>query len=242
VERRLNFLNHLELKGLVPDKTDIVLVPVGTIEAHGIIPLGTDVIIPEAMAGRIAEDINALIAPTVPYGITRSLVGYPGTVSIRPDVFQAYMADLFESLVRTGFRKVVVINGHGGQRDELKDALFAVSKATGAKTLFIDWWYETDEIRQRTLEREGGHAAADETACIMAVDPSLVKPDLFDDEMVAMHSRAYAAYPFPGPIITYTEGDTSLNLDEDACRAYFDQVVAKVTATIKTVLSKWNRM
>jgi creatinine amidohydrolase len=242
MERRLNFLNHLELKELVPDKIDTVLVPVGTIEAHGIIPLGTDVIIPEAMAGRIADEINALIAPTVPYGITRSLVGYPGTVCIKPDVFKAYMNDLFESLARAGFKKIVVINGHGGQRDELKDTLFEVSRSTGVKTLFIDWWYETDEIRQCTLEREGGHAAADETACIMAVDPSLVKPDLFDEEMVARHTRAYAAYPFPGSIITYTEGDTSLNLDEEACKAYFDQVVAKVTATIKEVLTKWSNM
>jgi creatinine amidohydrolase len=242
MEKRLNFLNHLELKELVPDRIDTVLVPVGTIEAHGIIPLGTDVIIPEAMTERIAEEIDCLIAPTVPYGITRSLVGYPGTVCIRAEVFQAYMTDLFESLARTGFRKIVVINGHGGQRDELKDALFAVSKSTGVKTLLIDWWYETDEIRQETLKREGGHAGSDETACIVAVDPALVKPDLFDENMITMHTGAYAAYPFPGPIITYTEGDASLNLDEAACKAYFDQVTTKVIATIKDVLTKWEAL
>jgi creatinine amidohydrolase len=242
MELRLDYLNHLELKKLVPAEIDAVLVPVGTIEAHGITPLGTDVIIPEAMAARIAEDINAIAAPAIPYGITRGLVGHPGTISIQPEVFKVYLGDLLESLARIGFAKIVVLNGHGGQTDEIKDVLFEISRDMGVKTLLVDWWYDTDEIRKKTLEREGGHAGADETACIVAIDPSLVRPDLYDDGMVTAWSRSFTAYPFPGNIITYTEGDGSLNLDEQTCRAYFDAVVARVASIIKHVFTKWNRM
>jgi creatinine amidohydrolase len=242
MERRLGYLNHNELKKLVPDEIDTVIVPIGTIEAHGITPLGTDVIIPEAMAETIGSEVNAIIAPAVPYGITRGLVGHPGTISIQPDVFRAYVGDLLRSLADTGFAKIVVLNGHGGQTEQLKDVIFEAHRETGAKTLLVDWWYETDAIRDKILEREGGHAAADETACIVAIDPSLVKSELYDENMTTAWSKAFSAYPFPGTIITYTEGDTSLNLDETKCRAYFDEVTARVVSIIKDVTAKWDLM
>ena len=240
MERRLDRLNHAEFKGLVPDRVDAVLLPVGTIEAHGITPLGTDVVIPAAMAEKICGDVNALVAPAIPYGITRGLSGHPGTLPVHPDVFRAYVGDVVKSLAEAGFARIVVLNGHGGQTDDLKDVLYETSREMSVKTLLIEWWYETDEIRKRILEREGGHAGSDETACVMAIDPSLVKPDLYDETMVTAWSRAFAAYPFPGTIITYTEGDASLCLDEARCKDYFEAVTERVASIIKEVFSKWN--
>jgi creatinine amidohydrolase len=239
MERRLDRLNHAEFKNLVPGRIDAVLLPVGTIEAHGITPLGTDVIIPQAMAEAISADVDAIVAPAIPYGITRGLAGHPGTLPVHPDVFRAYVGDVVRSLAEAGFAKIVVLNGHGGQTDELKDVLYETSREMRVKTLLVEWWYETDEIKKRILEREGGHAGADETACVMAIDPSLVKPDLYDEKMVTPWSRAFAAYPFPGTIITYTEGDASLNLDRAKCGAYFEAVTAKVASIVREVFSKW---
>ncbi len=240
MERRLQYLNHREHKKIVPEKIDTVIVPVGTIEAHGVTPLGTDNIIPEAMAVPIAEEIDALIAPTVNYGITRGLAGHPGTITITPEVFKAYMADILEGLAANGFRKIIALNGHGGQTNELKDALFATSRKTRARTMLVEWWVDTDEVRNKHLEREGGHGGSDETAAVMAIDSSLVRKDLYDEKQVAFYSRAYAAYPVPGSIIIYTEGDSSLNFDEDKCKAYFDAVTSKTTGIIREVLAKWD--
>jgi creatinine amidohydrolase len=239
MERRLAYLNHIEFKKLVPEKIDAVLIPVGTVEAHGITPLGTDVIIPDAMAERICGDVNAIVAPTIPYGITRGLTGHPGTLPIDPDIFRAYVGEVMKSLVGEGFSRIVILNGHGGQTDDLKEVLCETSREMGVKTLLIEWWYDTDDIRKQVLEREGGHAGADETAAVMGIDPSLVKPDLFDERMVTRYSKAFAAYPFPGTIITYTDGDTSLNLDEEKCKDYFEAVTARVASIIKEVFSKW---
>jgi creatinine amidohydrolase len=242
MERRLDRLNHIEFKKIVPAEIDAVLIPVGTIEAHGITPLGTDVIIPQAMAEAISADVNAIVAPAIPYGITRGLTGHPGTLPVDPDVFRAYVGDVVKSLAEAGFGRIVVLNGHGGQTDDLKDVLYETSREMGVKTLLVEWWYETDEIRKRILEREGGHAGADETACVMAVDPSLVKGDLYDEKMMTAWSKAFAAYPFPGTIITYTEGDATLCLDEAKCKAYFEAVTARVASIIKEVFSKWAAM
>lgn len=241
MERRMLYINHMDFGRLVPDRISTVLVPVGTIEAHGITPLGTDVIIPEAMASRIAEDLDALIAPTVAYGITRGLHGYPGTLQISPQSFKSYMGDVLRSLANVGFKAIIVLNGHGGQTEELRQAAFDTSRDMRVKTLVIDWWYETDEIRKRILERESGHAGADETACIMAIDATLVREDLYREGMTMRYSRQFSAYPFPAPIISYTDGDTSLNLERGRCKAYFDAVTEEICQLIKKVLSMWQK-
>ncbi|MGQ9602614.1 MAG: creatininase family protein [bacterium] len=239
MERRILYLNHIEFSGIVPDRISTVLVPVGTIEAHGITPLGTDVIIPEAMASRIAKEVDALIAPTIPYGITRGLLGHPGTLHISPQSFKSYVSDVLKSLANAGFKSIIILNGHGGQTDELKQVAFETSRDMKVRTLLIDWWYETDEIRNAILGRESGHAGADETASIMAIDASLVKEDLYRENMTMKYSKQFSAYPFPTPIISYTSGDTSLNLDMAKCKQYYDAVTSQICDLIKKVLRMW---
>lgn len=239
MERRLGYLNHRELKDLVPEKIDTVLLPVGTVEAHGVIPLGTDILIPEALAERLSEALDALVAPAIPYGITRGLYGHPGTVFITPQTFKSYVADVMASLAKTGFDKIVVINGHGGQIVELQDAIFDASKTSNVKTLLVNWWIGMEDLCKQNLEREGGHAGADETAAVMAIDPAFVRKNLYDEGMTVRQTPTFRAYPFPGTIITYAEGDGRLNFDRARCEAYFDAVVARLLGTIKDILSRW---
>ena len=239
MEKRIKYLNHIELKRLMDGGIDTVLLPVGTMEAHGVIPIGTDILIPDAMAERIAEEVDLLVAPTIPYGITHSLYGHPGGVTITDEVFEAYVYDVIESLANTGFERVIVLNGHGGQIKELERTLYEANRNLGVKTMLINWWFDTEEERKKYLKREGGHAAADETAPIMAIDPSLVKQDLFDENMITKKTGFFAAYPYPGCIITYADGDWSLNFDEESCRKYFDAVTRKVIDFIQTILKKW---
>ncbi len=82
MERQFQRLSWKHIKELVPGKIDTLIFPVGTVEAHGAMALGTDNFIPESIANHLADKINALIAPTVNYGITRSLYGYPGSVTV----------------------------------------------------------------------------------------------------------------------------------------------------------------
>jgi len=242
MERRLSLINHMELRELVPAKIDTVIVPIGTIEAHGVIPVGTDMLIPDRLAERLCTEIDALVAPSIPYGITRGLYGHPGTVFITPGVFRSYVTDVLASLARTGFEKIVVINGHGGQIAELQDALFEASKTSNVKALLINWWFGMEDLCKEKLAREGGHAGADETAAIMAIDASLVKRELYDENMTVRQAPYFKAYPFPGAIITYAEGDGRLNFDEAACRAYFDAVVARLVVAVRDILVRWDQI
>src|SRR5512139_330415 len=112
-------LNWAEFEKLVPSKYDTAILPVGTIEAHGVAPLGTDNLIPVEMARRIADDLKALVAPVVNYGITRTLLAYPGSLSVSAETFEKYLTEIMLSIADCKFEKLVVLNGHGGHLDQL---------------------------------------------------------------------------------------------------------------------------
>ena len=82
--REMNMMCWQEFGELVPGRIRTVLVPFGSLEPHGIIPNGTDSLAPEGMARDIAARVDALIAPTLNYGMTEAMKAFPGTVSI-PD-------------------------------------------------------------------------------------------------------------------------------------------------------------
>src|SRR5687768_17853894 len=90
VERDLARINWMVFKEAVPSKVQTVLLPLGTLEPHGVTANGADILAPVAIANAIAPRVNALIAPVVPYGITGSLDAYPGAFTI-PEIGRAHV-------------------------------------------------------------------------------------------------------------------------------------------------------
>lgn len=112
--REMNLLGWQEFGDLVPEQVATVLIPTGTLEPHGVLPNGSDNLVPEAMARELAERLNALIAPTLNYGVTGDLDAFPGTFSIGAEAYEAFVTDLMRGLARNGFKDLVILNGHGG--------------------------------------------------------------------------------------------------------------------------------
>ena len=94
--RRMEDLTWQRFGELVPRRIDRVLVPVGTMEAHGVLPLGTDTLIPARLAERLAPDLDALVAPAMPYGLTSSLLAYPGSMTLERRTFVDAAINNFE--------------------------------------------------------------------------------------------------------------------------------------------------
>src|SRR4051812_31348052 len=88
--RDMNELNWMEFKKLVPARVDTVIVTIGTMEPHGVINNGADNTAPVAIARSLADDVNALIAPHIPYGVTGDMAPYPGALHVPEEVFKAY--------------------------------------------------------------------------------------------------------------------------------------------------------
>ena len=91
---RMNLINWMEFAEFVPEKIETVLLPVGTLEPHGVIPNGADNIAPERMAKELAEQLNAMIAPTLNYGVTGSMKAYPGAFAILKRLTKLLISDI----------------------------------------------------------------------------------------------------------------------------------------------------
>lgn len=108
-------LNWKEFQRLVPAKIKSVIVTVGTLEAHGCVNNGADNTVPVAIANAVASDVDALIAPHIPYGVTGILAPYPGSLHIPEEAFRIYVRAVLVGLANNGFRNIVIRNGHGPQ-------------------------------------------------------------------------------------------------------------------------------
>src|SRR5437868_6826862 len=110
--REMERINWIEFGEFVPAKITTVLLPLGTLEAHGVAANGTDIIAPVAMARSIAARLNAMIAPAIPYGFTGILDAYPGAFTIPEDSYRSYVRAVLMGLARNKFQNLVMLNGH----------------------------------------------------------------------------------------------------------------------------------
>jgi creatinine amidohydrolase len=243
--RLMDDLNWMEFKQLVPAKINTVILTVGTLEAHGFINNGADNTVPIALANSIAPDVNALIAPHIPYGITGILAPYPGSLHIPEEPFRNYVNAVLLGLVGNGFKNIIILNGHGPQVGVLQDLAEKLAlEHKGVNTLVINWWILTSDVTKQVFGEDGGHATNNETAMVQAVNPKLVHWDLFTgmDMATALPSPAagWSATPFPSTILLYTGGQ-GLPKDRSQAKAqeYYDKVVAKVKGVIQDTVHKW---
>src|ERR1043166_1473113 len=199
--RELERINWLELAEWVPAKIDTVLLPLGTLEPHGVAANGTDIIAPVAMARAIADRVNAMIAPAIAYGFTGILDAYPGSFTIPEDEYRAYVRAVIAGLAKNKFKNIVLLNGHGGGQTAILSALAQeVGRETGTRILAVNWWSYCSDITREIFGEEGGHAGDNETAYVMAIDSTLVRKERYDPERATAMPmpNTGSAYPFPG--------------------------------------------
>lgn len=231
--RKLAELTYVEVGEILAKGLDTAILPVGTVEPHGThLPLGTDNIIPELLAEKLADRIDALILPTLNYGVTNSLHGYPGSIRVKPENLENIVYDILESLAFHGFKIAVILNGHGGNTQALDNAARRAWLDHRLATLLVDWWTLARDkgLTQALLGKEGGHAATDETALVALYNPELVKRDLYTREAIFVASSGVRAYPLPGTIINYsaTEGEVLFNPEKS--KEYLDALVEEIRA------------
>ena len=234
-------LNWQEYRDLVPKKIDTVILPVGTIEAHGATNLATDVVIPLKIAEEIAEAVNAIIAPPVYYGVTRTLYQYPGSLTVKPETFEAYLTEILHSMAEHGMKKIVVMNGHGGNNDQLKNAAFSTGRKFKTKVAVIHWWMMDPDLVKQIYKTEGGHAAVDETAMVLAADETLVKKELYDEKMSYRYQDGIYVYPIPGTIIVNKDGTGGPDFDTEKAKIYLDKVCKKIKDFLLEVFQMWEK-
>lgn len=188
---------HLTADEIENMKTEIAILPVGSVEQHGHhLPVATDWIIAEAYANRIAEKMKAFQTPTLPISTCREHMGKMGSVWMSPETFYQMITDICGSLQEQGFKKVVIVQGHGGifilnpvvrQINALKNPELMVCVVQAYD--FLDKYKELGIVESK----EFLHADEIETSIIMYLAEDLVRKDRIVDHVPEI-TRAYLAY------------------------------------------------
>ena len=180
----LSELSFVEVEYYLQEK-DIILIPVGSVEQHSPYGLiGTDFIIAEAIAKEVGKRLDLLVAPVLPYGMSQHHMGFAGSITLSPKIYINVIKEICVSLLTHGFKRIVFINGHGGNINPIKTA-FDQLKYENHKGLFeIISWYLLPEVQELENalygELNGYHATASEVSITKFLKPKAfkTKPDV----------------------------------------------------------------
>jgi len=240
--REMNLMCWQEFGEFVPARIKTVLVPFGSLEPHGVIPNGTDNLAPEAMARDIAARVEALIAPTLNYGMTDAMKAFPGAVSIPSEAYAPFAEAVLDNLAANGFKNIIVLNGHGGNTAVLNAAATRVANARRVRVLVVNWWTLADDITKAVFKQNGGHAGNNETAYIQAFLPDSVHPERYKPEMAApiAPAGAYYAAPVASTVLLYEKGQGYPTFDAAQAKEYFRKVNDRVAELVLDTIKKWD--
>lgn len=147
---RLDEINWMDVESYLRSEDRLMLV-LGSCEQHGYLSLLTDVRIPLALADAASQQTGVLVAPPLNFGCSNYFMGYPGTISLRVTTLLDVVEDLVRSAYRHGFRRILIVNGHGGNL-VARGRLFEI--ATDLEDLrlnWYDWW--TSSSAERVAEK-----------------------------------------------------------------------------------------
>jgi creatinine amidohydrolase len=119
---------------------DRAVLPLGCTEQHAYLSLSTDSMLAERVAGEAAAPLGVPVFPVVAYGITPYFQAYPGTISLRLDTYLHLVHDLLDGLFTQGFRRIVVVNGHGGNTPAQALVDEWLADHVGAQVKWHNWW------------------------------------------------------------------------------------------------------
>jgi len=240
LNRNLADLNWMEIDGLVAGEVDVVFLPVGSMEAHGVINNGADTGIATGLATRVAERLGGLVAPAIPYGVRSAYGLFPGSIQIGEEAFSAYVSEVLFALADEGFENIVVLNGQPSNRQSLDRLTLELTSRMKVRTLVVDWWTCCADVSQEFFSEHGGHAGADESALVQALSHNLVREDLFREGMARPLPAGTTAHPLPSAMTVTGSASGRPPLDGARSRLYLDAVVDRITTVVLSVLRSWD--
>jgi creatinine amidohydrolase len=183
-ERFFPYLTWTEIQSM-PDKENTVIIqPLGAIEQHGPhLPLIVDAAISEAVAGKtlakLDTNIPAYALPTLYYGKSNEHCHFPGTIALSAQTLLAVICEMADSIYRAGFRKLVLLNAHGGQPQVMEIAARDIHQKYQDFSIFPLFVWRVPNIAAQLLTPKelelGIHAGDAETSLLLSILPEQVK-------------------------------------------------------------------
>ncbi|RJQ75913.1 creatininase family protein [Amycolatopsis panacis] len=159
---------------------DRVVVPLGSTEQHAYLSVGTDAILCEKGAVEAARSEGVPVLPVLPFGLTPLFTAFPGTVSLRMATYVALLTDVLDALYAQGFRRIVLLSGHGGNAPAAQLGQEWGAAHADAEVMFHGWFTDPRVWSVATGLAEAGHASWVENFADVRIDgvgiPAGAKP------------------------------------------------------------------
>ena len=163
------------------DTLRVALIPVGSTEQHGPnLAMQADTAQAESFAAHLAARFypRALLAPSLHVGLSDHHMNFPGSLSLRPETFYAFIHDVIESLSRHGLKKFLLINGHGGNAATLGMSLVRLKRELDVEVAHLDFYSLAPEVaKDYVVSDVWGHACEIEVSMSMYLAPHIVKTE-----------------------------------------------------------------
>lgn len=188
--RELDRMTYEEVEEYVRNGPGLIVLPAGSTEEHGPHgPTGTDTFAATLVSHTVAEHLDAIVAPALPYGMSCDEIHFKGTVALRPSTVALLVREICENFIRDGFRLVLVLSGHRGNDHSYQAGLQEAAYESNTHVLYMSY---QDANRGRLKEVVGdnipinpddqrygadGHGGSTELSIAMAYSPGSVKLD-----------------------------------------------------------------
>ncbi|MBV9866578.1 MAG: creatininase family protein [Abitibacteriaceae bacterium] len=172
-------LQHIAYKVVKEQHYEVALLPIGSCEPHNHhLPYGSDALHSEGVADRLcaaATELGAKVVqlPTIPYGVQSNMLKLPLAINVYPTTLMAFLKDIVNSLENSDIRKLIILNGHGGN-DFLKPFVREMMGRSKVFICIIDWWKVGNDIYKDIFEAPDDHGGEMETSGDMALFGHLV--------------------------------------------------------------------
>ena len=170
---------------------DRAVLPLGSTEQHAGLSLSVDSILSERVATEAAAPLGVPVFPAQPYGITPYFLAYPGSISLRVSTYLALVRDVLDSLHGQGFRRILMVNGHGGNAPAGALAIEWMADHPGTAVKFHNWWNAPETFAKvQAIDPVASHASWMEnfpwTRLPGVAQPDVRKPMVDFDRMRVM--------------------------------------------------------
>ena len=139
---------------------DRAVLPLGSTEQHAGLSLMTDAILAERVAVEAAEPLGIPVFPAIPYGLAPYYQAFPGSITLRVSTYCLMVGEVLDSLKRGGFRRILIVNGHGGNQPAATLAQQWMMDNPDCRVRFHDWWRAPRTLaRVQATDKVAGHAS-----------------------------------------------------------------------------------
>ncbi len=190
---------------------DRCVVPLGSTEQHCYLSLSTDSILSERVSQEAAAPLGIPVFPAVPYGLAHHWAAFPGTITLRMETYLGLIGDILDSLAHAGFRRILMVNGHGGNMPAQNYARQWIAANPKVRILFHNWYSapkfaaavrEIDKVashaswlenfawnRLEGVDMPDGAKSAIDMASLQSLDPDEIRRIAGDGNMGGRYQR-----------------------------------------------------